>query len=128
MDGKRLSLATRSDLTIEAQITAPGATWIDRQLLAQEPALSGGGFGAEVREAMDRRVDHLARARPGAAARPAGRSSRAISSTPCAGANWTAPPPSYQRKRASRIGRPPRASTSRASTASASRSPPAGSP
>ena len=57
----RLSLATRSDFTIEAQISATGATWIDRQLLAKEPALSGGGFGAEVREAMDRRIDHLAR-------------------------------------------------------------------
>ena len=56
---KRLSLATRSDFTIEAQIAAPGATWIDRQLLAREPATGGGGFGAEVREAMDRRVDHL---------------------------------------------------------------------
>ena len=56
---KRLSLATRSDLTIEAQVSAPGATWIDRQLLAKESALSGGGFGAEVREAMDRRIDHL---------------------------------------------------------------------
>ena len=30
---KRLSLATRSDLSIEAQVTAPGSTWIDRQLL-----------------------------------------------------------------------------------------------
>ena len=29
---KRLSLATRSDLPLEAQVTAPGATWIDRQL------------------------------------------------------------------------------------------------
>jgi type IV secretory pathway VirD2 relaxase len=58
---QRMSLATRSDLTIEAQISAPGATWIDRQLLAKDPALSTGGFGAEVREAMDRRVDHLAR-------------------------------------------------------------------
>jgi type IV secretory pathway VirD2 relaxase len=58
---QRLSLATRSDLTIEAQISAPGATWIDRQLLAKDPALSSGGFGAEVREAMDRRIDHLAR-------------------------------------------------------------------
>jgi type IV secretory pathway VirD2 relaxase len=58
---QRMSLATRSDLTIEAQISAPGATWIDRQLLAKDPALSGGGFGAEVREAMDRRIDHLAR-------------------------------------------------------------------
>ncbi|OJU34873.1 MAG: type VI secretion protein [Alphaproteobacteria bacterium 65-37] len=56
---RRLSLATRSDLAIEAQITAPGATWLDRQLLAREPATSGGAFGAEVREAMDRRVDHL---------------------------------------------------------------------
>jgi type IV secretory pathway VirD2 relaxase len=55
----RLSLATRSDLTIEAQVAANGATWLDRQLLAREPAISGGGFGAEVREAMDRRVDHL---------------------------------------------------------------------
>jgi type IV secretory pathway VirD2 relaxase len=56
----RLSLATRSDLTIEAQATANGATWLDRQLLSHEPAISGSGFGAEVREAMDRRVDHLA--------------------------------------------------------------------
>jgi type IV secretory pathway VirD2 relaxase len=57
---KRLSLATRSDLPIEAQVTANGATWLDRQLLAREPATSGSGFGAEVREAMDRRIDHLA--------------------------------------------------------------------
>ena len=55
----RLSLATRSDFTIEAQITASGATWLDRQLLAREPTTSGGGFGAEVRQAMDRRLDHL---------------------------------------------------------------------
>jgi type IV secretory pathway VirD2 relaxase len=55
----RLSLATRSDLTIEAQVSGTGATWIDRQLLAREPVTGGGGFGAEVREAMDRRVDHL---------------------------------------------------------------------
>jgi hypothetical protein len=56
---KRLSLATRSDLSIEAQVTASGATWIDRQLLEREPATSGGGFGADVRNAMDRRADHL---------------------------------------------------------------------
>ncbi len=56
---KRLSLATRSDLVIEAQVSAPGATSIDRQLLAKECELSRGGFGAEVREAMDRRIDHL---------------------------------------------------------------------
>ena len=56
---KRLSLATRSDLAIAAQVMARGATWIDRQLLAREPANSGGGFGAEVREAMERRVEFL---------------------------------------------------------------------
>ncbi len=56
---KRLSLATRSDLSVEAQVAAPGATWIDRQLLTKEFARSSGGFGAEVREAMDRRIDHL---------------------------------------------------------------------
>jgi type IV secretory pathway VirD2 relaxase len=57
---KRLSLATRSDLPIEVQVTANGATWLDRQLLAHEPAASGGGFGAEVRQAMERRIVHLA--------------------------------------------------------------------
>jgi type IV secretory pathway VirD2 relaxase len=59
--GRRcLSLATRSDLSIEAQVTASGATWLDRQLLAKDPPLSGGGFGAEVRDAMEGRIDHLA--------------------------------------------------------------------
>jgi type IV secretory pathway VirD2 relaxase len=58
---RRLSLATRSDLSIEAQVTASGATWLDRQLLAKgPPPISGGGFGAEVRLAMEARVDHLA--------------------------------------------------------------------
>jgi type IV secretory pathway VirD2 relaxase len=56
---RRLSLATRSDLSIAEQVTAPGATWLDRQLLAKNPPLNGGGFGAEVREAMGARVDHL---------------------------------------------------------------------
>ena len=60
---QRLSLATRSDLPIEEQTTASGATWLDRQLLAKEPATSGNAFGAEVREAMERRVDHLAEER-----------------------------------------------------------------
>ena len=57
---RRLSLATRSDLSIEAQVTATGATWLDRQLLAKDPPLSGGGFGAEVRDAMEARINHLA--------------------------------------------------------------------
>ena len=44
----------------EAQVTARGATWLDRQLLARDTAISGGGFGGDVREAMDRRVERLA--------------------------------------------------------------------
>ena len=56
---KRLSLATRSDLTVETQVAARGATWIDRRLLAKESALSRNGFGAVVREAIARRIDHL---------------------------------------------------------------------
>ncbi|MCQ9156825.1 relaxase/mobilization nuclease domain-containing protein [Acidomonas methanolica] len=56
---QRLSLATRSDLALGEQVTAPGATWLDRQLLAKDPPLANAGFGAEVREAMARRIDHL---------------------------------------------------------------------
>ena len=57
---RRVALAVRSDLDIERQITAPGATWLDRQNIAREPAaLSDSGFGAEVRQAMDARAEHL---------------------------------------------------------------------
>lgn len=57
---RRIALAVRSDLDIQAQVTATGATWLDRQAVAREPiALSEGGFGAEVRQAMDQRADHL---------------------------------------------------------------------
>ncbi len=56
----RLSLVGRSDLTLEAQVMADGATWLDRLQLARERApLSAGGFGAEVSAALERRVDHL---------------------------------------------------------------------
>jgi hypothetical protein len=56
---KRLALAIRSDLPIEAQIRAPGATWIDRQLLTRDPPIGNTGFGADVRAAMSNRIDHL---------------------------------------------------------------------
>ena len=57
---RRVALAVRSDLDIERQVHATGATWLDRQAIAREPvALGGGGFGAEVRQAMDRRAEHL---------------------------------------------------------------------
>jgi len=56
---RRLTLAIRSDLSIAKQVTASGATWLDRRLLAKDPPLSNAGFGAEVREAMDARTNHL---------------------------------------------------------------------
>ena len=57
---RRVALAVRSDLDIDAQVKASGATWIDRQLIAREPAaVGGGGFGAEVQSAMTARTDHL---------------------------------------------------------------------
>jgi type IV secretory pathway VirD2 relaxase len=57
---RRVAIAVRSDLDIDRQITATGATWLDRQNIAREPAaLSEGGFGAAVRDAVDRRADHL---------------------------------------------------------------------
>jgi type IV secretory pathway VirD2 relaxase len=57
---RRVALAVRSDLDIERQVSASGATWLDRQAIARDPvALGSGGFGAEVRQAMDRRVEHL---------------------------------------------------------------------
>ena len=57
---RRVALAIRSDLSIEHQVTATGATWLDRQAIAREPvALGGGGFGGEVREAMNARAEHV---------------------------------------------------------------------
>ncbi|TPL79732.1 DUF3363 domain-containing protein [Mesorhizobium sp. B2-3-13] len=57
---RRVALAVRSDLGVHEQITAAGATWLDRQAIARAPAaLSVGGFGAEVRQAMEQRADHL---------------------------------------------------------------------
>jgi type IV secretory pathway VirD2 relaxase len=61
-DGKgkrRLALAVRSDLTLTAQITASGATWLDRQLLGNDARLANAGFGADLQDAMAARVDHL---------------------------------------------------------------------
>ncbi len=56
-----LILATRSDLDLPAQIKAPGATWLDHRLIERGAGVADGGFGAEVRRAMDARTDHLVR-------------------------------------------------------------------
>ncbi|MCV0415120.1 MAG: relaxase/mobilization nuclease and DUF3363 domain-containing protein [Brevundimonas sp.] len=59
---RRVALAVRSDLDLQHQVNASGATWLDRQSIAREPvAMSDGGFGAEVRQAMQQRADHLVR-------------------------------------------------------------------
>jgi type IV secretory pathway VirD2 relaxase len=57
---RRVALAVRSDLDLQHQVNATGATWLDRQSIAREPvAMSDGGFGAEVRDAMRQRAEHL---------------------------------------------------------------------
>jgi hypothetical protein len=55
----RMALATRSDLPLARQIQAPGATWLDRELVAREGIATGNGFGAEIRSALEKRTDHL---------------------------------------------------------------------
>ncbi|NVN40400.1 relaxase/mobilization nuclease domain-containing protein, partial [Ameyamaea chiangmaiensis] len=56
----RVALAMRSDFPLERQVTAEGATWLDRQAIAREPlALASTGFGADVKEAMEKRTTHL---------------------------------------------------------------------
>ncbi|MDP0926539.1 DUF3363 domain-containing protein [Paracoccus onubensis] len=56
-----LVLANRSDLDLAAQVSAPGATWLDHRLVAHDALpLAMGGFGREVRAAMDARAEHLA--------------------------------------------------------------------
>ena len=57
---QRMALAVRSDFDLEAQIRAPGATWLDRRNLAGGGRDLGGGFGTEVKEAMEARAEHLA--------------------------------------------------------------------
>ncbi len=73
-DGKgraQLSLATRSDIPLASQVTAPGATWLDRQLVARDPVACGNGFGLEIRQAMEARTRYLVE--QGLASRAGGR-------------------------------------------------------
>ena len=55
----RVALAVRSDFSIEDQVKAEGATWIDRRLVSRDAPDFGGGFGAEVKAAMAARTEHL---------------------------------------------------------------------
>lgn len=54
------SVAALSFMTLEDQVQADGATWLDAQLVAKEQAaLRGDRFGAEVAEALSQRKEHL---------------------------------------------------------------------
>jgi hypothetical protein len=56
-----LVLASRSDIGLDRQVTAPGATWLDHRLVERERMpLAAGGFGQEVRDALAARAEHLA--------------------------------------------------------------------
>lgn len=55
---QRLSLAVRSDVPIAEQISARGATWLDRQLIARDQ-VAAAGFGLEVQDALKARADFL---------------------------------------------------------------------
>ncbi|MEM8821359.1 MAG: DUF3363 domain-containing protein [Pseudomonadota bacterium] len=59
-EAQRLALVGRADLTLDKQVTADGATWVDRLALAKTRApLAQSGFGAEVRDALEKRAEHL---------------------------------------------------------------------
>ncbi|MDO8774395.1 MAG: relaxase/mobilization nuclease and DUF3363 domain-containing protein [Burkholderiaceae bacterium] len=49
----------RSHLSIEQQVRAQGATWLDHQMVGDARELSPLGFGAQVRSAVQDRVDFL---------------------------------------------------------------------
>ena len=54
------SVTALSFLSLEAQVKADGATWLDQQLLAKEPtALRGERFGAATTEALRQREEQL---------------------------------------------------------------------
>lgn len=54
------SITALSFLSLEEQVKADGAAWLDRQLMAKEPALlRGNRFGAIASDALRRRQGHL---------------------------------------------------------------------
>ncbi|UYV16659.1 relaxase/mobilization nuclease domain-containing protein [Porphyrobacter sp. ULC335] len=52
-------LLVRSDLPLEQQIGARGATWLDRRMLSSSHAVQSVGFGAEIEGAMRGRTEWL---------------------------------------------------------------------
>ncbi|MGL1921627.1 MAG: DUF3363 domain-containing protein [Hyphomicrobiales bacterium] len=55
-----LNVITRSEFSLDVQVTSSGATWLDRNLTAKEkPFISNTGFGAETEAALKRRQAYL---------------------------------------------------------------------
>jgi type IV secretory pathway VirD2 relaxase len=57
LQGRRLMV--RSDLDLVAQVTASGATWLDRRLIAADLSSNVGGFAKEAAEATQQRLQIL---------------------------------------------------------------------
>ena len=59
-DRLRTFVRIESDLDLQTQISAGGATWLDRHLVkADRPYVANTGFGQEVQDALLRRADRL---------------------------------------------------------------------
>jgi type IV secretory pathway VirD2 relaxase len=60
--GRRTRLRLLCAYDLDRQVTSDGATWLDRQLVGRDrSSLAASGFGAEVRQALERRTDELVR-------------------------------------------------------------------
>ena len=60
--GRKTNMRVLSAYDLDSQVTSDGATWLDRQLVNREQgALADAGFGAEVKNALERRKDELIR-------------------------------------------------------------------
>ncbi|MPZ38770.1 MAG: DUF3363 domain-containing protein [Rhizobiales bacterium] len=60
--GRQTRMRVLCAYDLDQQVTSDGATWLDRQLVGRDRgALATGGFGAEVRQALERRTDELIR-------------------------------------------------------------------
>jgi hypothetical protein len=58
--GRQINVRVLSTFDFEKQITADGATWLDRGLVGRGPSdIAPAGFGQEVNQAMDRRRERL---------------------------------------------------------------------
>ena len=60
--GRQTQLRVLCAYDLDRQVTSDGATWLDRQLVGRDRgSLATSGFGAEVRQALERRTDELVR-------------------------------------------------------------------